>query len=65
MSDAEFIIKLLKSQVRPLNLNDVCSCIPAIPRNNVKDMLEMLSEKGLVKETASGGPIFPRTFEVK
>lgn len=65
MSDAEFIIKLLKSQVKPLNLNEVCGCIPAVPRDNVIEMLEMLRDKGLVIQGVNAGPIFPRTFEAK
>lgn len=66
MSNAEFIIELLKSQVKPLNLNEIHACIPAVQRDNVKEMLEMLSEKGLIKESASGGVfLFPRTWANK
>lgn len=65
MSDAEFLIKLLKSQTCPLNLNEICACIPKIPRDNVKELLEFLVSKQLIITDGGGGPMFPRVFEAK
>ena len=63
MTDADFLVRLVKEQNRPVNLSEICSCIPNVPRSNVKEMLGYMAELGKIKKE-SFGYLFPTVYSV-